>query len=192
MNTCTADVWKKDISTIVQLYNRLDKKNCPSYNKTFVQRAFEKRIVEQPQSAQNGHQYNQTFKTMFTIGHYPLWQVHECTNVRFQLPIAQMSGCTIVWLHMCPLYKWLLYTWWRHQMEALSASTVHGEFPTQMPVTRSFDVFFDLRLNNRLSKQSRGWWFETPSRPLWRHCNAIVCCRCVRCTGVRAPLWSTH
>ena len=30
---------------------------------------------------------------------------------------------------------------------------------------------FDRRLNNRLSKQSRGWWLEMPSRPLWRHCN---------------------
>ena len=38
-----------------------------------------------------------------------------------------------------------------------------GEFPTQRPVTRSFDVFFDLRLNKRLSKQPWGWWFETPS-----------------------------
>ena len=28
-------------------------------------------------------------------------------------------------------------------------SPVPGEFPTQRPVTRSFDVFFDLRLNNR-------------------------------------------
>ena len=46
-----------------------------------------------------------------------------------------------------------------------------GEFPSQRPVTRSFDVFFDLHLNKRLSKQSRGWRFETPSRPLWRHCN---------------------
>ena len=46
-----------------------------------------------------------------------------------------------------------------------------GEFPTQRPVTRSFDVFFDLRLNKRLSKQSWGWWFETLSRPLWRHSN---------------------
>ena len=42
---------------------------------------------------------------------------------------------------------------------------------SQRPVTRSFDVFFDLRLNKRLSKQSWGWWFETPSHPLWRHCN---------------------
>ena len=48
---------------------------------------------------------------------------------------------------------------------------VTGEFPSQRPVTRSFGVFYDLRLNIRLSKQSWGWWFETPSRPLWRHSN---------------------
>ena len=70
-------------------------------------------------------------------------------------------------------------SWWRHQMETFSAllalcagnSPVPGEFPAQRPVTRSFDDFFDLRPNKRLSKQSRGWWFKTPSRPLWRHCN---------------------
>ena len=48
-----------------------------------------------------------------------------------------------------------------------------GEFPAQRPVTRSFDVFFDLRPNKRLSKQPWGWWFETPSRSLWRQCNAV-------------------
>ena len=70
-------------------------------------------------------------------------------------------------------------TWWRHQMEKFSAllticagnSPVPGEFPTQMPVTRSFDVFFDLRPNKQLSKQLWGWWFGTPSWSLWRHCN---------------------
>ena len=46
-----------------------------------------------------------------------------------------------------------------------------GEFPTQRSVTRSFDVFFDLRLNKRLSKQPWGWWFEPPSWSLWRHRN---------------------
>ena len=46
-----------------------------------------------------------------------------------------------------------------------------GEFHTQRPVTRSFDVFFDLRLYKRLSKQPWGWWFETLSWSLWRHCN---------------------
>ena len=50
-------------------------------------------------------------------------------------------------------------------------SPVTGEFPTQRPVTESFVFFFDLCLNKRLSKQWRGWWFETPLRPLWRHCN---------------------
>ena len=69
-------------------------------------------------------------------------------------------------------------TWWRHQMETFTAllaicagnSPVPGEFPALRPVTRSFDVFY-LRLNKRLSKQSWGWWFETLSRPLWRHCE---------------------
>ena len=51
-------------------------------------------------------------------------------------------------------------------------SPVTGEFPVQRPVTRKFDVFFDLRPNKRLSKRWWGWWFETPSRPLWRYCNA--------------------
>ena len=73
-------------------------------------------------------------------------------------------------------------TWWRHQMETFSAllaicagnSPVPGELLAQRPVTRSFDVFFDLRLNKRLSKQSWGWWFETLSRPLWHHCNELA------------------
>ena len=67
--------------------------------------------------------------------------------------------------------------WWRHQMEAFSALLAicagTGEFPTQRPVTRSFHIFFDLRLNKRLSKQWWGWWFETLPRPLWRHRNDI-------------------
>ena len=71
--------------------------------------------------------------------------------------------------------------WWRHQMETFSAllalcagnSPVTSEFPAQRPVTWSFDVFFDLRLNQQLSKQWSLWWFEMPPRSLWRHCNAF-------------------
>ena len=82
----------------------------------------------------------------------------------------------IVYIHLNKIFQHRL-PWWRHQTSsallALCAgnSLVTGEFPSQRPVTRSFDGFFDLRLNKRLSKQSWGWWFETPSRPLWRHCN---------------------
>ena len=50
-----------------------------------------------------------------------------------------------------------------------------GDFLTQRPVTWSFDVFFDLRPYKRLCKQWWGWWFETPSSPLWRHRNASAC-----------------
>ena len=35
-------------------------------------------------------------------------------------------------------------------------SPVPGEFPAQRPMTQSFDVYFDLRPNKRLSKQSWG------------------------------------
>ena len=69
-------------------------------------------------------------------------------------------------------------SWWRHQMETFSVllalcvgnSPVIGEFPSQRPVARSFDVFFDPRLKKRLNKQSKRRWFETPSRSVWRHC----------------------
>ena len=50
-------------------------------------------------------------------------------------------------------------------------SPVPGEFLAQRPVTRSFGAFFDLHPNKRMSKQWWGWWFETPSFPLWRHRN---------------------
>ena len=57
-----------------------------------------------------------------------------------------------VWTNYREAYK---ISWWRHQMETLSAllaicagnSPVPGDFPAQRPVTRRFDVFFDLRLN---------------------------------------------
>ena len=69
-------------------------------------------------------------------------------------------------------------SWWRHQMGTCSTlpalwagnSPVTSEFPSQRPVMRSFDVFFDLCLNKLLSKQSRRQWFETSSCSLWCHC----------------------
>ena len=62
-------------------------------------------------------------------------------------------------------------------------SPVTGEFPAQRPVTRSFDVFFHLHLNKRLSKQ----W---SSRPIWRHCNDAKGLWCRRRADALAPLWS--
>ena len=50
-------------------------------------------------------------------------------------------------------------------------SLVTGEFLAQMPLTRSFGVFSNLRLDRQLSKLWGRWWFETPSNPSWRHRN---------------------
>ena len=101
--------------------------------------------------------------------------------------VFQLLNLDTFWSCVCLLHKFGFTecslshnSWWRHQMETFSAllatcagnSPVPGEFPTQRPVTRSFDVYFDLRPNKRLSKQSWGWWFETQSCSLWRHRNA--------------------
>ena len=85
-------------------------------------------------------------------------------------------------IELAPTCKYLCYIWnlWcRHQTEIFSAllalceksSPVTGESPSQRPMIRSFHVFFDLSLNQRLSKQPILRWFETPPRPLWRHCD---------------------
>ena len=68
-------------------------------------------------------------------------------------------------------------SWWRHLIKTFPVllalrtgnSPVTDEFPSQRPVTQSFEVFFNLRLNKRLCKQSRRWWFQTSWRSLSRH-----------------------
>ena len=109
-----------------------------------------------------------------------------CSSPKMFWNVSNTATATYL-SHCCrSVFAWLsLYiclhrnaVMWRHQMETFSAllaicegnSPVPGEFPAQRPVTRSFHVFFHLRLNNPLSKHSWGWWFETLSRPLWRHC----------------------
>ena len=90
---------------------------------------------------------------------------------------------TCVKLLTVPYHRFQSLTRWCHQMETFSVllaicagnSPVTGEFLAQRPETRSFDVFFDLRLHKRLSKQWWSWWFETLSRPLWRQCNDKLC-----------------
>ena len=82
------------------------------------------------------------------------WYKEACPHSVFYSPCCYDMGTS--WVRS--------FTWWRHQMEKFSAllaicagnSPVPGEFPTQRPVARSFDVFLDLRLNKRLRKQSWG------------------------------------
>ena len=107
----------------------------------------------------------------------------QCVKCMLSLPVKKLG--TLSHPHVSFLCRKVGFhcktkaTWWRHQMQTFSAllaicvrnSPVTGEFPAQRPVMRSFDIFFDLRLNKRSSKQWWGWWFETPSCSLWHHCN---------------------
>ena len=69
--------------------------------------------------------------------------------------------------------------WWRHQMETFSAllaicvgnSPITGEFTSQSQWRGALMFSLICALNKRLSKRSWGWWFETPSHSLWRHCD---------------------
>ena len=96
------------------------------------------------------------------------WFIFEDPNAR----VARLSESLATITAACG-------PWWRHQMETFSAllalcegkPPVTGGFLSQRPVTHSFDVFFDLRLNKWLSKQWRDQLFETPSPSLWCHCN---------------------
>ena len=95
-----------------------------------------------------------------------IWSI-ECVGLgRFieksnDLITSELSLADDIW--WC---KWVLCAWiilcarggrWETALLVTSFLAVTGEFPAQKPVTRSFDVFFDLRLNKRLSKQSLGW-----------------------------------
>ena len=123
-----------------------------------------------------------TFK-MTPASHGGQWVIENMTFPKATTDISRGLKF-VVKIYSC-IHTVIFVSWhhsgtlWRHQMETFSAllalcagnSPVTGEFPSQRPVTRSFEVFFDLRLNKRMSKQSRRRWLETPSRSLWRHRN---------------------
>ena len=97
-------------------------------------------------------------------GGFPSQRASNAKNVSREWHFQGVRHCQTgaVWA-IYIMYMELWGSWWRHQMETFSAllalcagnSPVTAEFPSQRPVTRSFDVFFDLRLNKRLSEQSR-------------------------------------
>ena len=99
----------------------------------------------------------------------PMWR--PCSEIKVQ---------SILLVIQCSIHRLRLYcrSVSMHMMTSSSGNIFRvtdplwGEppvtdgFPSQRPVTLSFDVFFDLCLNERLNKQSRRWWFETPSLSL--------------------------
>ena len=75
-----------------------------------------------------------------------------------------------------PCQGWIK-TWWRHQMETFSALLAicagNSPVPGKFPARRALMFPLICALYERMSKQSWGWWFETPSRSSWRQCNDV-------------------
>ena len=128
--------------------------------------------------SQQGITYSNPDKVLCMLSYdviRPKWVKITLPNWQPHVP-PRCSYCAIV---LVELLSFPHFTWWRHQMEKFSALLAFGagyspvtvEFPAPRPVTRSFDVFFDLRLNQQIRKRWRRRWFETPSPSLWHHCN---------------------
>ena len=84
------------------------------------------------------------------------------------------------WQHATACDCGIIFSRWRHQMEAFSAllalcvgnSPVTGDFPSQRTSNAELWCFFDVGESKWLNKMS-SWWFETQWHPVWCHFNAI-------------------
>ena len=93
--------------------------------------------------------------------------------------ILDMWCLALVRLHSIIVKRADFCAWWRHQMETFSAllalyagiSPVTGELPSQSQWRGALMFSFICAWTNGWPKKSRCRLFETPSRPLWRHCN---------------------
>ena len=96
-------------------------------------------------------------------GHYPrLWWLTLLTHI-----CVTQSW----WVQLLPMMTSSNGSIFRVTGPLFGEFTGHWWIPLTKAETRSLDVFFDLCQSKRLSKQSWGWWFETPSFSLWRHYN---------------------
>ena len=134
---------------------------------------------------QNGlHFVDDTFKCIFMNENF-------CTLIQFSLrfvPNDAIDSMSVLFQVMT-WYQKTTSPWWRHLMETFAAllticagnSLVTGEFPSQRPVTRSFDIFFDLCLKQIVEQtmetpviwdasaliMTSEWWLPEP--PMIRH-----------------------
>ena len=93
--------------------------------------------------------------------HMSHW-VTELTCVHYDIALNHVHDDAIKWKHFPRYWPFVKGIHW---------SPVNSPYKGHWRGTLMF--FFYLHLNKRLSKLSRRRWFETPSRPLGRHCNVL-------------------
>ena len=92
---------------------------------------------------------------------------HYC----FHVPQFKMVSLAQSLLCAChdDVIKWKSFPRYWPFVWGIHLSPVNSPYKGQWRGALMFSVI--CALNKRLSKQLWGWWFETPSRPLWRHGN---------------------
>ena len=105
------------------------------------------------------------------------WAINcSVTNICWKDPKIYTASFHLISLHMMTSSNGNIYRVTGH---------LCGEFTGHLRIPRTeasdafFDVFFDLRLNEWFNKQSWGWLYETPWRPLWGHCNDLIPRHCI-------------
>ena len=93
-------------------------------------------------------------------------QVPEGATVRIECPSGEVSGRYLVVQHD-DVIKWKHFPRYWPFVRGIHRSPVNSPHKGQWRGA----VLFDPGLNKQLSKQLWGWWFETLSCSLWRHCN---------------------
>ena len=126
------------------------------------------------------------------------WENGPLSNHKTQHRTIHACGCLIdgildwfnggvcdifIGIHM---YCWIIYILSIYDVYMMTSSngnifrvtghlygefTGHRWFPRRKTSDTELWCFLWSALNKRLGKQSWGWWFETPLRPLWRHSN---------------------
>ena len=121
--------------------------------------------------------------TLMIIQHWKMWWLAVVSHQA----INWGKDDHAVWRYMAPLshkeltdshddvIEWKPFPRYWPFVRGIHQSVVNS---SQRPALPSFDVYFDLSLDKRLSKQSWGWWFETPPRLLWRQYNDVMIYHC--------------
>ena len=140
----------------------------------------------------------ESFEIMFAWTLRRPMRLHRYLALHLQTQRRHMFGSTILEglnminaIHILPTFIkiYIMMTWSNGNIFRVNGPFC-GEFTGDrwIPRIKASDAelwcFFGLRLNKQLGKQSRGWWFETPSRSWWRHCNVVeldLCCHLMTC-----------
>ena len=107
-------------------------------------------------------------KSCFLYMHYKcgIWSNQIMWNLWYCL--SRINGPCFLWYHDDAI-KWKHFPRNWPFVRGIHRSPVNSPHKGQWRGALMFSFFF--YLNKRLGKQSWGWWFETLSRSLWRHCN---------------------